>query len=35
MYNVDEKDFLINFFRTKKRIILLENLKEKRIIDVN
>ena len=31
MYNVDEKDFLIDFSRTKKRIILLESLKEKRI----
>ena len=31
MYNVDEKDFLISFSCTKKRIILLESLKEKRI----
>ena len=31
MYNVDEKDFLIDFSRTKKRIILFESLKEKRI----
>ena len=31
MYNIDKKDFFINFFRTKKRIILLKSLKEKRI----
>ena len=31
MYNVDEKGFLIGFSRTKKRIVSLESLKEKRI----
>ena len=35
MYNVDEKDFLIDFSRTKKRIVLLKNLKEKCITDTS
>ena len=35
MYNVNKKDFLINFSCTKKRIILLKNLKEKHIISTS
>ena len=32
IYNIDEKGFLIRFSRTKKRVIILDSLKNKRIV---